>query len=35
MTKDMKAGIHEAQITSLFILLTAEELIGLLLMEVW
>lgn len=35
MTKDMEAGIHEAQITSLFILLTAEELIGLLLIEVW
>jgi hypothetical protein len=31
MTKDMEVGIHEAQITSLFILLTAEELIGLLL----
>jgi len=35
MTKDMEAGIHEAQITSLFILLTAEEIIGLLLIEVW
>jgi hypothetical protein len=28
--KDMEVGIHEAQITSVFILLTGEELIGLL-----